>query len=527
MKNKKLFILIMIAFSCNLYGQTTFQKKLKGNGSIFGVDIVTDNNNGYNIIGNININDSSYIFNSKLNLEANVIWSKLLISNDKIFSNKLIQLDNGRLIIGYTKTNTDTIKGLVIKTDNNGNIIWSRTYKSGKTLRFNDVLTLPDKSCFLVGLNDSLGNDNCILVTKIDSLGQVLFSKTYKGNGNESGNSIIHLSDSNYAIVGYSTTNDPLGDILVMKIDSAGNKIWSKSYDIIINSYKNQIGYGIIENHRGEIVVCGSSKNYEFSPGNEPWGPVVLWINQNGTLNTMKHYGINSGKCAAYEIKELNNYEYIFSGKMGANFALAAKLDSTGTALWTMHYPNIGGNTGASKSMSVLNQNEFIIIGDYYLPGDTSAYLIKTKNSGISGCNEGTPAGQGASSYYPTTVSNISLITDNFAGLCELIQINNTNLNLTDSAFCSDIINGIYGNIISNKDLHLYPIPAKDNITIENSALSEHLLISIYSIEGELLIEQTTQQVKTDVDISGLASGIYIIKATSDKGVTVKKFIKE
>jgi len=240
MINKKLFIFITIAFSCNLYGQTTFQKKLKGNGSIFGVDIISDNNSGYKIIGNLNDNDSSYIFSSKINLEADVIWSKLLIGTNKIYSSKLIQLSNGHLIIGYTNTNTDTIKGLIIKTDNDFNIIWSRTYGLGKILRFNDVLTSPDKSCFIVGLNDSLGIDSSVFVARIDSLGQVLFAKTYKGDGKEYGNSIIHLSDNNYAIIGYSTSNDPLGDILVIKIDSLGNTLWSKSYDININSYKNK-----------------------------------------------------------------------------------------------------------------------------------------------------------------------------------------------------------------------------------------------------------------------------------------------
>lgn len=527
MKNKFFFIFIIIAFSYNLFGQTTFQKELKGNGSIFGIDIITDNNSGYNIIGNINVNDSSFIFSSKLDLEANVIWSKLLTGTNNMFSSKLIQLNYGNLIIGYTKTNTDTTKGLVIKTDKDCNIIWSRTYESGNILKFNDVLTLPDRSCFIVGMIDSLGIDSGIFVTRIDSLGQVLFAKTYKGNGKEYGNSIIHLSDSNYAIVGYTTTNDPLGDILVMKIDSAGNKLWSKSYDININSYKKQIGYGITENHGGKIVVCGSSENSQFSPGDEAWGPVILWIEQNGNLDTMKHYSINSGECAAYEVNELDNYEYVFSGKMGINYALAAKLDSTGTAIWTKYYPSIGGNTASSASMSVLNQNEFIIIGNYFSSGDTSAYLIKTINSGTSGCNEGTPVGQGSSSYYPTTISNINLNTDNFIGVSKLIQINTSNLILNDSSFCSNIVTGINEDIITNKDMYLYPVPATDKITIENTSINKDALISIYNIEGELVMQQSTKQVKTEINISNLAKGMYFVKVNTIKGIEVKRFIKD
>jgi len=522
---KALLTLIMFTIICNLHGQNTFQKKLKGNASTFGIDIITDNNDGYNIIGNTTINDSSFIFNSRLNLAGNVVWSKLFCSTDKSFSTKLIQLTYGRMIIGYTQSSNDTIKGLVIKTDNDGNIIWSRTYKSGKIIKFNDALPLADKSCIIIGVNDSLGINSNVFVTKIDSMGQEIFAKTYSGSGEEYGNSIMQSSDGNLVIAGYSNTSDPLGDILVVKIDISGNVLWSKLYDININSYRKQCGYGITENHLGKILVCGSSENYYFGPGDEAWGPVILWVEQNGNFIKMKHYSINSGKNAALRIKELNNYGYIYTGKLFASpHILAVELDSSGTALWSKYYPALGA-FGTSNSSIILNQSEFITIGNYYSSIDTSVYIVKTLNQGASGCYELTTSHD--TSTYPTTVSNINFIVHNLSGLSQLIQINISNQNLTDSAFCSHIVTGILENNVSTENILLYPVPAYDNIVVESPAISKNTLISIFNIQGQLLLNQSLTQEKVEIDISSFSKGMYFLKVNTDKGMEIKKFIKE
>jgi hypothetical protein len=52
-------------------------------------------------------------------------------------------------------------------------------------------------------------------------------------------------------------------------------------------------------------------------------------------------------------------------------------------------------------------------------------------------------------------------------------------------------------------------------------------LVSIYSVQGELLLQQQLNQGKTEIDINGLASGVYFVKATNGEKIAVTRIIKE
>ena len=84
-------------------------------------------------------------------------------------------------------------------------------------------------------------------------------------------------------------------------------------------------------------------------------------------------------------------------------------------------------------------------------------------------------------------------------------------------------------NEINNKEnnITIYPNPANDKITVENPSCNDNAMISIYNIQGQLLLQQSIKQQKTEINISGFAGGIYYVKVKTDKGNAVKKFIKE
>lgn len=82
-------------------------------------------------------------------------------------------------------------------------------------------------------------------------------------------------------------------------------------------------------------------------------------------------------------------------------------------------------------------------------------------------------------------------------------------------------------NISKNINFNINPIPAVDNITIEYSAPAKNAEILIYNLQGQLILSQPLRQEKTTVDISTLAQGMYFVKLETEKGVAVKKIIKE
>jgi 3',5'-cyclic AMP phosphodiesterase CpdA len=87
----------------------------------------------------------------------------------------------------------------------------------------------------------------------------------------------------------------------------------------------------------------------------------------------------------------------------------------------------------------------------------------------------------------------------------------------------SSINTGI--NDVSNPlNISVFPNPATDKLTIESSRKCE---IEILNIEGQILKRLTTQGSYTLVDLTDFANGIYIVKAQSHSGITIKKLVKQ
>lgn len=82
---------------------------------------------------------------------------------------------------------------------------------------------------------------------------------------------------------------------------------------------------------------------------------------------------------------------------------------------------------------------------------------------------------------------------------------------------------GIYELSIS-LNASVYPNPAYENLIIESP---QKAVIEIYNIQGQLIKAIETSSNKESVNVSALPNGLYYVKVNAEKGVTVKKFIKE
>jgi photosystem II stability/assembly factor-like uncharacterized protein len=81
---------------------------------------------------------------------------------------------------------------------------------------------------------------------------------------------------------------------------------------------------------------------------------------------------------------------------------------------------------------------------------------------------------------------------------------------------------------IYHSSFKVYPNPSFSSITIELSRPpSDGTYITISSINGKKVISQRIPDRKTEIDISSLPAGIYIIKVWNDKNVMVQKVIKQ
>ncbi|MFZ4399584.1 MAG: T9SS type A sorting domain-containing protein [Bacteroidales bacterium] len=87
----------------------------------------------------------------------------------------------------------------------------------------------------------------------------------------------------------------------------------------------------------------------------------------------------------------------------------------------------------------------------------------------------------------------------------------------------------IYNQNELNRNIQIYPNPASDKLCINLQPTNElnNTTISIFNIQGQLLLNETVNTKKTEIDISQFARGIYVLKISNNNTLYFSKFIKE
>jgi hypothetical protein len=76
----------------------------------------------------------------------------------------------------------------------------------------------------------------------------------------------------------------------------------------------------------------------------------------------------------------------------------------------------------------------------------------------------------------------------------------------------------------STNELTLYPNPVTDNLQID---MPINATIEILNIQGQLLTTFAALNGKANVNVSLFPSGVYVVEVKTEKGIAVKRFVKE
>src|SRR6185436_20618528 len=130
---KKIIFPLLTLFSLNMYAQVTFQKKL-GNGGDRGYSAKQTSDGGYIIAGYTYNPQTNYDFYLvKTDSLGNMLWTKYFATDGLDYGFCVIQAsDGGYVICGQAPvvTNNYVSDVCLIKTDGNGNLMWTKTYGS-------------------------------------------------------------------------------------------------------------------------------------------------------------------------------------------------------------------------------------------------------------------------------------------------------------------------------------------------------------------------------------------------------------
>jgi len=244
-------------------------------------------------------------------------------------------LDGCFIVTGKTKiVEPDNYDAILLKIDSDGTELWNKTY--GGDLFDASWWVEPDLDggYMLVGNTESKGNgDGDIWVIKTDSTGSLIWDKTFGREQFEEAEEVLVLDDGSLIILGSTESFGSGGnDLYLLKIDSIGNLIWERVY----GGNLDDEGWSIESGEDNCFFILGRTNS--FGAGNQDFW--FLKTNEAGDILINRTFG-GASFDQARRIRKTDDGIFLLIGTtesfdaIGADYWLIA-IDNDGYAIWDM-----------------------------------------------------------------------------------------------------------------------------------------------------------------------------------------------
>jgi len=229
-----------------------------------GVSLIQTSDGGYAIAGvTQSFGAGGYdVYVVKLDAKGNLQWTKAIGGPDYDQGFSLIQTsDGGYAIAGFTNSfGAGSGDVYVVKLDAHGNLQWTKTIGGKEDDKGYSLIQTSDGGYAITGYTKSFGAGGWdVYVVKLDANGNLQWTKTIGGPGNEIGFSLIQTSDGGYAITGPTYSFGAGGaDVYVVKLNANGNLQWTTT----IGGKEEDVGFSLIQTSDGGYAIAGTTKSF-------------------------------------------------------------------------------------------------------------------------------------------------------------------------------------------------------------------------------------------------------------------------
>ncbi len=519
---KKILSVLFVVFSFGAFAQAPAMLSLKGYGgngadgiakqvtkTIDGGFILCTGTNSMNGSGNLDTfsycttmgnYSSSFI---KYNPDATAIeWIKCYDQNgDSAFGYIFPTADNGVVLGGQYNFASSTSGFIILKENAIGNIVWNRNYSKGNGAVLRDMIATSDGGYILAGNvvhtdtnftvhgGSSLHAD--IGIIKLDSLGNKIWSKAIGGSDEESIWAVVEVS-AGYCIVGRTGSNDYdcTGnhgdyDVYLAMLDRDGNILWHRD----MGGTGSDAGVGVVADGTGGLLVAAYSSSLDGDvthPSSSSGGYWLIDVDSSHQIEWDNCYGGGGGSCYPNSIcKAIDGSIWI----AGVSSHAGGGVDTAygGEDAWIVHTES-SGNFLNSKVLGSSLQDE--------------AYMVYPLANGsvISG------------GYYFDSSGSFSSL--NYFGSQDIFL-----------TILSPWVTSIYSVQTAKNGMRLYPNPATNEVTIVNENTGNYAL-EIYNSIGSIIYKAVMTKNIT-FSVSGWPLGVYSVKVLTESDTQLLKLVVE
>jgi hypothetical protein len=285
--------------------------------------------------------------------------------------------DGGYILAGYTSSFGSN--AWLVKTDENGDSIWSQTYSGD----FRSVQQTLDGGYVLAGVRSLAGNCD-FLLTKTDANGNQIWSRTFGGSGYDDCYSVQQTSDGGFILAGHTKSfGAGRNDFWMVKTNLNGDSLWSRTF----GGTWEEVCYSVQQTTDGGYMLAGYTRSFG-------WACPNLWLvktDENGDSVWSRTFGgssNNDDEC--FSAQQTSDGGYILAGYTKTGYygwmldVWLVKTDSNGNLVWDRTF----GASSYDNCYSVQQTSD----GGYILGGTTQSFgagsedfwLVKTDSNGNS-----------------------------------------------------------------------------------------------------------------------------------------------
>ncbi len=252
----------------DVYGNTLWTRTYGGSNTDYAWTVQQTTDKGY-IIG---AHSGSFgagshdVYLIKCNPTGDVMWTKVYGGSSADGAYSIQQtMDGGYIISAHTSSfGAGQHDIYLIKTDDNGDTLWTKTYGGSNGDFLRAVHQTTDSGYVLVAETFSFGaGSSDVYLVRTNSSGDTLWTKTYGGILSDYGYSVRQTTDGGYIVAGHTESFGIAGDVYVLRTDVNGDLLWAKSY----GGTGKDNGWSVQQTIDGGYVIAGYSES--FGAGNK------------------------------------------------------------------------------------------------------------------------------------------------------------------------------------------------------------------------------------------------------------------
>ncbi|MFN0173195.1 MAG: T9SS type A sorting domain-containing protein [Saprospiraceae bacterium] len=355
---KTIFFAVLLLYGVSLWGQSTFHKKFQAGGILSATPFSNGEMLGSGTQDQFFAPPQGLLV--RFSQDGEVLWRKRYPALNFIWHS--VETNNGFVIVGDTVGTTGPPPrpyfSVVSKLSNNGDVIWSKITGDDFGQALVSGVVMGGSNDYLVSGNYSsysMPSQRKSFFAKLDDNGNTLWSKIYYANTPNHYNTFsaqIIEGDTLYAC-GNIQFNGCFVRINIHTGEVIGLSSLGGFYHDAFSTLK--------PTQDGNFILAGYTRSTTGSEESRPW---VVKVNRAGQIIWSKTYNLLGTSLTCY-MAEANDGGFVLS--MGGDnasttsYAVLAKIDSLGNLVWAYNYA--GGQQNGLGGIKATSDGGFVALG--------------------------------------------------------------------------------------------------------------------------------------------------------------------